>query len=669
MTYTRWNDEIARRYFNELYAGKKVFLSVDDGLLEEIGGPTGKADFLAAVIDGPENARRPDLSVCTQARRTKEEWRDKGSLGLPAYVAYLALFVLAASEEGDDAHQGYHKRLRRLLGESVNNQHLPSFGEMWALWDDLEAWANVERGGSLGIVSCDFAGAWPHVGLPRAQIVLTERERVNLPELFADAELAPSAPPASEEMAQLACQYGQGWLDAKTLRRLSREGTIDEEMRSLTIEALLDELRSWDGAVTNHEGPTKEFHTLRLNLRIRNRLSGLADSRIVVKDSPSFVDGAMTLTATSGGATYRTEDNGTGWLVLCSHDGSHLDAGKTDWSHGLRLASSQSIFRLPAHNVRVLRKGEFDRIEGLIEVYRLDPYREFYVITDGDAAQAVNTWGQRAGKNWQQVNLRDALPRKWCLFRADSADPAVAAPKEFPALRSDPLVRILFQGGIKIDGASRRYFDFAPPAIRIEGLTPGAIVLLNGVQQLVEAGDALLVISESNLLPSNVITVRFPGGEERSGSFHIVSSKDVAWKGPTEWGSAADGAPRELSMEGPKAIGAAVMGFQPPPIVIAPERAADVIGQRPGQLAALPGDLPKDWSPVWLVERGRSNRRVMFCGINPKDCAPLSEPVPDRKRVKDWKDLLWSERMRLAGPTRAPLADLWRQYKEIAQDV
>ena len=59
MTYTEWNEAIARRFFNELNAGKKVFLCVEDALLEQLGGPNGKADFIAAVKGGPETARRP----------------------------------------------------------------------------------------------------------------------------------------------------------------------------------------------------------------------------------------------------------------------------------------------------------------------------------------------------------------------------------------------------------------------------------------------------------------------------------------------------------------------------------------------------------------------------------------------------------------------------------
>jgi hypothetical protein len=670
MTYAQWNAEIARRFFNELYGGKKVFLCVDDALLEEIGGSGGKTDFIAAIKAGPENAHRHGLSVCTQAKRTREEWRSDGAPGLPPYLAYLGFFVLAASPEGDYDSEGYHKRIHRLLGEAPSNQWLHNFGEMWALWDDLEGWANHEQSGRLGIVSCDFAGAWPHVGLPRAQIVLTARERTKLAELFADAELDPAAPPASEEMAQAVCKSGHGLLEARTLRRLGREGGTDEEMRSLTIEALLDELRSWDGAVTSAQGSSREFHTLRLNLRIRNRLTGIADSRIVVKDSPALIDDELILSASSGGSRYRMEEGGNGWMILCGDDLKNVNAATIDWEQGLRLSVSQMAFRLPPHRVRVLRKGEFDRIDGLIEVNRLDPYREFYVAAAGTCVNAVDEWGRRAGKNWQQIDLRDALPRGWRLFRADSADPAVSAPSEFPALRSDPLVRILLQGGLKIDGASRRYFDFAPPEICIEGLTPGAIVSLNDVPHPVDAGDAVLALPAFEFRPSNRVAVHFPNGDERSASFHIVPSNDISWRQPGKWQSREDGALREMADGGPRVNGAAVVGFEPPPIVIAPERAADVVGARPGQMIALPCEhLPADWTPVWLIERGRSHRRVIFCGGDLEHCVPSCEPVPDRKLVRDWKHLLWNERMRLAGPTRDPLAGLWRRFKEVAENV
>lgn len=667
MTYTEWNEAIARRFFNELNAGKKVFLCVEDALLEQLGGPNGKADFVAAVKGGPETARRPGLSVRTQARRTWEEWRTS-SQGFPAYLAYLGLFVLAASQEGE-RETGYYKRLHRLLGEEPTNRPPPCFYEMWPLWDDLEDWANDDQSGKLGIVSCDFAGAWPHVGLPRAQIVLTERERAKLTELFAAAELDSSAPPASEEMAQLARRHGHGRLESRTMRRLAREGEVDEEMRSLTIEALLDELRSWDGAIENDQGSLSGFHTLRLNLRIKDRLSGIADSRFVVRDSPTFPDADMKITGAGTGGGYQIGGVNASWLILRGADGNNIDATSISWTQGLRLCFEEIVFRLPPRRVRVLRKGEFDHVEGLIEVNRLDPHREFYVVVSAESVRAIETWGQRAGKNWKEIVLRSGLPSGVRLFRADSADPAIAAPAEFPVLKTDSLVRVLLQEGIKTEPMGRRYFDFAPPKVCVEGLTPDNVVKINRTTYPTVAGDVTITVLPAEVEPSNRVSVLLGEEEKRFASFQIVAGKDIPWKRVGAWASMSDGAQVDSSGSVPRALGAAVFGFEAPPVIIATERTADIIGAKPGQIATLPGDpLPTEWIPVWLIEHGRSNRRVIFCGADPEHCAPSGESVSDRRKVRDWQRLLWNERRQLAGPTRGPLVALWRKFKEAAQN-
>ena len=93
--------------------------------------------------------------------------------------------------------------------------------------------------------------------------------------------------------------------------------------------------------------------------------------------------------------------------------------------------------RMPARSVRVFRRGEFDGLNGLIEVNRLDPYQEFSVAASTAAQLRVDAWGRAAGNNWQRVPLRTGLPAGWALFQAKSADPSISAPQEFSVLHSE----------------------------------------------------------------------------------------------------------------------------------------------------------------------------------------------------------------------------------------
>src|SRR5438477_13090726 len=105
MTFAEWNDAIVRRFFNELNAGKRVFLAVDGDVLTGIGGTGGTAEFVSAV------KKEGGARVCRTATAVRERWRAKGGAGLPPYVAYLGVLVLAASTEGEYPGEGFQKRL------------------------------------------------------------------------------------------------------------------------------------------------------------------------------------------------------------------------------------------------------------------------------------------------------------------------------------------------------------------------------------------------------------------------------------------------------------------------------------------------------------------------------------------------------------------------------
>jgi hypothetical protein len=163
--YLQWNAALAAHFFRSDMAGRPVHLYVTEDLLTELGKLIGLApqSFVQAVKAGPPWATRQGL--CQRALQSLAGWRSR-QLSYPPYVAYLALFVLAAGMEGDFAPHAYHPRLRDLLGEE-SRAALPSFDRMLVLWDDLERWSHRDMQGSLGLFTVTIAGNWIHVGLPR----------------------------------------------------------------------------------------------------------------------------------------------------------------------------------------------------------------------------------------------------------------------------------------------------------------------------------------------------------------------------------------------------------------------------------------------------------------------------------------------------------------------
>src|ERR1043166_6952006 len=194
MNYAEWNIEIAKRFFSPECEGRRVFLSVTKDLIEELGGENGTRDFIDAVKQGPADASRAGLGLCARILEATMRWRRLGAPDIPPYIATLALFVLAAGNDDEDESgtQSYHKRLRTLLGEVVSYNHIHRFSECVSVWDDLEVWANHDKGGELGMFRVEFSGEMMHVGIPVSQTMLTEKERSLLPDVFLAAGLDPT---------------------------------------------------------------------------------------------------------------------------------------------------------------------------------------------------------------------------------------------------------------------------------------------------------------------------------------------------------------------------------------------------------------------------------------------------------------------------------------------
>lgn len=663
MTFKEWNDALVRRFFNESNDGKRIFLAVDEDLIVELAGPEGKADFISSV------RAEAGASICRKAARAREAWRASGAQGIPPYVSYLALLVLAASSEGDYQNEGFQKRLHRLLGEEINSTPPAGFYDMWELWEDLEIWANEDNKGRLGILQCPLSGATPFVDQFCSQIVLTEGERARLPEVFADAELDPISPPAAEEIASFAIEHGGGRLRAKTLRRLSRTGGVDEDFRASTIESILEELRDWNG-VAAENGQQKEFHTLRLNLRIIDRLSGRGESKLIAKDSEFFDEGELTLRDSSGQRTFKLAEFQNGWSSpLQDENGGPVDAASLDWRAGIRISKGSLVLKMPARGVRVFRDGQFDGVPGLLEASRLDPHREFYVAAEPGSCGQLEAWGVRAAEGWKEEIMRSGLPRGWRLFYGRRANPAIRAPAEFSVLRADPQTRIVLRGGIKLKATARRYFDFAPPLVQIEGLTPAAEVFVNDEPRKIDAGDTVLRFDEGPVPTTVKIRVSENGQPRCSATFQTVSPRDISWRAvPCLVSTSPTGSPSENGA-GALARGAAVTNFKPPPLILGTDRTADLIGARVGQIVCVPPEaLPVEWQPVWIVEHGRK-RRAIFCGGDPAKCEPALDGKADRRRSRDWKRVLWFERKNLIGPTKGAAAALWIRYRDFAKNA
>jgi hypothetical protein len=695
MDYLDWNNCIAAHFFSEEMAGRRVHLHVTRDLIERIGlakeGSGGAESFVTAVKSGPPWAKSQGL--CSRALEAIRIWRTR-DLIYPPYIAYLSLFIAAASLEGDFAPNAYYPRLRTLLGENKSVGTYPRFDEMLWLWEDLERWSSVDKGGEWGVFRHHLYGGWIHVGLPIAQTLLSEDDHRALPTLFAQAGLDPAAPPAEGALATTLVRYGQGHLRSRTLRLLQASqssSTEDASSARALIEIVLSELRDWDGASVAGHGAdvedTDSTSVLNGNLRLccaLDRIAGEARFMLRCKTSREFPDEGFILASpgddAGGEGSFACEERLNGWSSPLEQraSGRTVDAGSWDWRAGTMLEDREQgwVFRWPGAPLRLLVDGQGEGLSGYAEVFRLPAHVPFFLLVYADVAAEITAWGQSSCDGWQEVNLSRGLPANWRMFSAQRARDDSAVRAKFPRLALPSSVSLVLRDGIKV-GQGKRYFDFAPPLIEVQGA--GDIqVFCNGepmspnMQGLYELPEQIASVDREN---DKIEIVARCNGQDVGRTAFYLAREGWTWTGLAP-GCLFDAFGSAMEETGSGAAGALVDGGDAPAfnfegvVPLLEEGAVHYIGRQPGQITNWPQEpRPTNWRPVWVIVTRRGRGEAVFCGSEMGSALPMQGACSDRMAVKKWREFLWVHRKRIMPPAHVELRKLWVQYQEMAKNA
>lgn len=500
MDYLRWNDEIVSKLFNPEAAGRRVYLQVTKELIAEIGRDEGIAvpDFVRSVKAGPSWCS--DVPLCLRAKEAFVGWRNRktpSKLLFPPYVGFLSLFVLAAGlgEDGEFSTQAYYPRLIKLLGEEQSGRPYPHFEYMRELWADLETWSQRDKRGELGIFEYPTTGRFVNVGVPISQIILTEQERRDLPLIFVDAGLDPTAPPAESYLANVLQKHGLGRLRPRTLRIL-RDPVAHREEHEGLLGAVLDELDGWDGSVPNQttKGSKKvSVHaSLRLCLDEIDKVAGRVALRLRCRTAHEFPEDGLVVMLDS--ARYRCQEYGAGWSTILevADTSDPVDAADFDFFSGLgmREAAYGWRFSLPASTVRVFVNGAIEGLPGYVEVHQLPAETSFFLAVDQPAWGLVEKWGQSSCEGFKQVDISDGISYGCRIYSAERAVSDDIVRDAYPILSFPTAERIRLQGGIRLSGNT--FFDFALPSIVVESSRPVKVFCNKHVLSKSEQGDFLL---------------------------------------------------------------------------------------------------------------------------------------------------------------------------------
>src|SRR6266540_24736 len=372
--YRDWNAVISRHVFRGEFAGRRVFLFVTEDDLDKMARDAGAGPqaFLRAVRGGPPGDPNAVL-VARRALALKDSWRRRRPPdGPPPYIAYLALFVIAAGTDDEDLPEhAYYPRLRRLLGLPEDGGALPDFDRLQEVWRDLEKWSIEDMDGRLGVFRFQIAGGYVHVGVPRAQTLLTHGEIDSLPSAFAAAQLDPTVQPTDLALSQALERRGQ------RLRRRTRrvlEARSDDPLRTALVDVVRAELAEWDGEIGDSAADGDEsgyglvFGGLRLCLE---RQSGRWFSSLRCTLNRDYPAEPMILTSPNKPWPLLCQELAVPWsqrLHLANQTGA-FDASGVDWSEALQLRDEERgwQFHMRGRRLRLFEEGEAHGLPGLVE--------------------------------------------------------------------------------------------------------------------------------------------------------------------------------------------------------------------------------------------------------------------------------------------------------------
>lgn len=700
MDYSEWNIAIARHFFNANSGRKEVLLFVNEEKIDAIGSThnAGVADFIGAMKKEAESTKG---GICKRALQLYKGWRETSS-EYPPYIAYLAMFVLASTTEGDFDPKAYYPRYWKLINEPDGGVP-PSFYETAALWDDLQKWSVEDRKEELGRFRSRIRGKWIHVGRPLSQTLLSDDERKALPEIFFDCGFDPTNVPSENIIRRGLMQYGSKRLRHRTLKLLKSQEEDSQEFVNALLDLAITELEEWG----KHErrSPITSGPAVNAPPTPREKESKKAKEKEAALAPPSFFRTCIELDRTKKRAVISLRlktvrpypDNGLefkvdgrtltcietvpeGWSTkLVEIPGSSpFDPSELNWLEDWTFTDPENGWNITykKSNIRVFLSGDEEGIPGFIESQRLSRNCEFRIICHESIARSVKEWGQKSCKSFSELTY-EGIPTGWTLFEGKGA---IESCQDIDALGLSNLLRIQLEGGIGI-GHSNLYLCFAPPRVRIEGGLGNEKLLLNGTEiqkapdkTCWELKDApigrpinIQALRDGALLPeSRVIQLAEPSiNLESLGSAPKRDSKGVCQEKGAEGyvtGALVSYTRRE-----------AVKRLEISPTWLS--KRLVLIGQVAGQIyswhACMPESMPSLWTPVWALYRvSRKEWAAHFWRQRVDDSlAPIVGKEYPAKDLKAWREALWTMRKRTRTPELPALAKLWTRYKEAARNI
>jgi len=362
------------------------------------------------------------------------------------------------------------------------------------------------------------------------------------------------------------------------------------------------------------------------------------------------------------------EEYGKGWSSpLTKQNGQRLNASDFNWCEGLEMRSPDSkwCFRLPKSPIRIFIDGSAEGLSGYVEVRQLPVQKPFYLAAHEDCLNLLTQWGESSCKGFNKLAIA-GLPDRWHFFKVGLACSDELIKYRYPVMSFPTTLRLELVGGIRVNRGNK-FFRFAPPKLILQSDNDSIKVFCNDIPlDCDDTGIYELPLDSSELL------IKAKRGEDMVKITSLSLVEDIFWQfEEINYRTDHFGNPLTELNDAKGITGALLTDFDCPSfnfntlLPIQGKQRVAYVGRKTGQISS---SVPEDWTPVWLVSKGRRSQ-VFFCGGKLAESEPISVTCKDRKRLQDWKKLLWGERKTVYLPTQPDLRSLWKRFEKEAERV
>lgn len=675
MDYLSWNDILTEHFLGKERSGAPLYLYANEDLVNRLGEPHASevADLVRAAKLGPPWVTQ-DAGFCQKAFEAMDGWRNR-ELRFPPYIAYLVVFVLAASLKTEFSAIAYYKPLRKLLGEPTeSNLAFPGFNRMQELWKDLEVWTSSDTNGQFGVFAINWAALskWKHVGLPISQALLTDSELAGLKRIYAESALDPTATPSDMELKDVLARYGTGLLRPRTLKIL-REAAFDDRTHVL-VSIVRQDLRAWNGEVGSEANEIKSaYAAIRVGCHI-DRVERTIRFYFRCKSPSEFPEDELHAVLPDG-RTALCEEEQEGWSTsfVNSLDGNRIDAADFDWTQGFSTGDKKLSWRMVFTGGLVKIFAQAMQFGGFVEISKIPSEGHFFVAAHTSVSDVVTEWGKNDCTDFQDLSKMTGLPLNWTFFQISGVRSDERIRKELPRLSLSRSLDIGTVGGIRV-ARGNQFFYFAPPLFEVGGAPDyvRANSLGRALNLVIDEATGLFLLKDELPIDQPIEIEAGKAEESARVTISLVTTDKRRGELKSAWfdGYGRKAAPSydaKALVSGARCINVSPLEFEFGLETQFAQSSGFLVGRVPGEIVFVPKQRPPiEWEPVWFI-RNEPPREVHFCGTDIANSnVGVAPAAVTAEHVVLWKKILWTERDLLRTPEYPKLQCLWAEYQAVA---